>query len=155
MSVFVFLVLEDERQVADVLLVWFVVQKSRSASTQRGAHAGDGYVSWNWRRTEVSRCGGSGSLSACCSLAWLHFTPHPPQPFMSPNNQQQPCCLDQWFANFHTRHKQRLNMGAEQQCVESVSFSFFFCSACGLLSINMMSTGALAAYAPADRQTLQ
>ena len=45
-------------------------------------------------------------------------------PFMSPDNQQQPCCLDQWLANFHTRRKQRLNMGALQQFMESVLFFF-------------------------------
>lgn len=99
-------------------------EKQVSEHTARYTHAGDGYVSQNWRRTAVSHCGGSGSLPTCCSLAWLRFRP----PFMSPNNQQQPCCLDQWFANFHTRHKQRLNMGAVQQFVESVSFSLFFSS---------------------------
>ncbi len=45
------------------------------------------------------------------------------------------CCLDQWFTNFHTRHKQRLNMGAGTH-----RSSAAICGICGPQRITVMST---------------
>lgn len=39
-------------------------------------------------------------------------------PFMSPDKQQQPRCLDQWFVNFHTR----LRVAAVQRIMDCVLF---------------------------------
>lgn len=66
----------------------------------------------------MSHCG-ERRIPACMLLIGLApFSP----PFMSSDNQQPLCCLDQRFADFHTRHKQRLNMGAVQIFMESVLF---------------------------------
>lgn len=115
-----FPILVGERQA----LVWFVVQKTRSVSTQRGKMKYRRLARWRClRQPRPEENWGIPLWEAqdpCLHAALWRGSILPP--FMPPDNQQQPCCLDQWFANFHTRHKQRLNMGEVPQFVESVLF---------------------------------
>lgn len=78
------------------------LQESRSASRRR------------LRQLKAGRPAAEVQDPCLHAARWLGSTTPIPS-FTSPNNRQQTRCLDRWFANFHTRPKQSLNMGAEQR----------------------------------------
>lgn len=108
---------EGESEAIARLPVWFVVQKTRSASTERGKMR---YV------LETVTSAKAGAELRSPAVEAQHPCLHAALwrgsiflPFMSPDKQQQPRCLDQWLVNFHTRLKEL------QQCSKSRTLCVF------------------------------